>query len=78
MTQDKQELVQIYAEHLLAIAEDAFQGQDLADLATIGRQLVGFFINGMAFAYLKMKVMWENPDRLQDSGHGRAESEAKV
>lgn len=28
-------------------------------------QLVGFFIDGLASDYLKMKVMREKPDRLQ-------------
>ena len=67
--QERGESVQIYAERLLAIAEDAFQGQDQADLAAIERQLVGFFIEGLAFDYLKMKVMRENPDRLQAAVH---------
>ena len=65
--QERHESVQIYAERLLAIAEDAFDGQDQADLAAIERQLVGFFIDGLAFDYLKMKVMRENPNRLQNA-----------
>ena len=67
--QEKNESVQLYAERLLAIAEDAFQGQDQADLAAIERQLVGFFIDGLVYDYLKMKVMRENPDRLQAAVH---------
>lgn len=54
---------------MLSIAEDAFQGQGPADLNAIKRQLVGFFIDGLAFDYLKMKVMRENPDRLQAAVH---------
>ena len=67
--QDRNESVQIFAERLLSIAEDAFQGQGPADLNAIERQLVGFFIDGLAFDYLKMKVMRENPDRLQVAVH---------
>ena len=67
--QEKNESVQLYAERLLAIVEDAFQGQDHADLAAIERQLVGFFIDGLVYDYLKMKVMRENPDRLQAAVH---------
>ena len=67
--QERNESVQIYAERLLAIAEDAFTGQDQADLPTIERQLVGFFIDGLAYDYLKLKVMRENPDRLQAAVH---------
>ena len=65
--QDKNESVQIYTELLLAIAEDVFQGQDQADLAAIECRLVRFFIDGLAFDYLKLKVMRENPNRLQGS-----------
>ena len=67
--QERGESVQIYAERRLAIAEDAFQGQDQADLAVIERQLVGFITDGLAFDYLKMKVVRENPDRLQAAVH---------
>ena len=34
-------------------------------MAAIERQLVGFFIDGLAHDYLKMKVMRENPATLQ-------------
>ena len=37
----------------LSIAEDAFQGQGPADLNAIERQLVGFFIDGLALDFLK-------------------------
>ena len=67
--QERGESVPIYAERLLAIAEDAFQGQNQVDLATIERQLVGFFVGRLAFDYLKMKVMRENLDRLQAAVH---------
>ena len=67
--QERSESVQIFAERLPAITEDAFQDQDQADLAAIERQAVGFFIDGLAFDYLKMKVMRQNPDRLKVAVH---------
>ena len=56
------ETVQVYAERLLALSEDAHAGQagDAVD-----RQLVGFFIDGLTFDYMKMKVMHENLATLQ-------------
>ena len=61
--QRSDENVQIYAERLLA--EEAYAGvQDGGD-AAIERQLIGFFIDGLAFDYLKMKVMSDNPLTLQ-------------
>lgn len=56
------ENVQVYAERLLALAEDAFVG--LAGPAA-DRQMIGFFIDGLTFDYMKMKVMRENPATLQ-------------
>lgn len=58
------ENVQIYAERLLTMAEEAFVGHN-GDLIVIERQLIGFFIDGLAHDFLKMKVMRENPDTLQ-------------
>ena len=56
------ENVQVYAERLMALDQEAFAGQagDAED-----RQLVGFFIDGLTFDYMKMKVMRENPATLQ-------------
>ncbi|MCG8049022.1 MAG: hypothetical protein JAY66_25635 [Candidatus Thiodiazotropha taylori] len=56
------ENIQVYAERLMALSEDAFFGQ-LGD--AVQTQLVGFFIDGLAFDYMKMKVMRENPATLQ-------------
>ena len=62
--QKSDENVQLFAERLLALAEEAFIGQTGGTTA-IERQLVGFFIDGLAHDYLKMKVMRENPNTLQ-------------
>ena len=59
------ENVQIYAERLLSLAEEAYAGLQEGGAAAIERQLIGFFIDGLAFDYLKMKVMRENPGTLQ-------------
>lgn len=60
--QKPNENIQVYAERLLALAEDAFLGQ-MGD--AVQTQLVGFFIDGLAHDYMKMKVMRENPATLQ-------------
>ncbi|MCG8104675.1 MAG: hypothetical protein N0C91_20110 [Candidatus Thiodiazotropha endolucinida] len=56
------ESIQVYAERLLALAEDAFD-----DLGAANQQLVGFFVDGLWQDYMKMKVMRNNPDTLQDA-----------
>ena len=65
--QERNENVQIYAERLLNLAEDDFQGegQNPAELAPIERQLVGFFTDGLYYDYLKTKVMREKPEELR-------------
>ena len=62
--QKPEENVQLYAERLLSLAEEAFTGQN-GGVSAIERQLVGFFVDGFAYDYLKMKVMRENPTTLQ-------------
>ena len=62
--QKPEENVQLYAERLLSLAEEAFTGQN-GGVAAIERQLVGFFIHGLAHNYLKIKVMGENSATLQ-------------
>ena len=62
--QKLEENVQLYAERLLSLAEEAFTGQN-GGVAAIERQLVWFFIDGLAHDNLKMKVMRENPATLQ-------------
>ena len=62
--QKSSEPIQVYAERLLALGEDAFEGQGDA---AIQRQLVGYFIDGLSQDYMKMKVMRENPDTFNDA-----------
>ena len=56
------ETVQVYAERLLNLGEDAFEGQDVN---AVQRQLVGYFIDGLREDNLKLKIMRENPDTFQ-------------
>ena len=65
--QKPQENVQIYAERLLTLAEQAYAGLPQGDgaQASIERQLVTYFTDGLAFDYLKMKVLRDNPATLQ-------------
>lgn len=62
--QKQSENVQIYAERLLSLVEEAFAGQPRG-VPAIERQIVGFFIDGLLHDYLKMKVMRENPETLE-------------
>ena len=61
--QNPTENVQLFAERLMALAEEAFEGQ-AEGLQTVETQLIGFFIDGLAHDYLKMKVMRDNPNTL--------------
>ena len=60
--QTKSETVQVYAERLYALANDAFAK---VDKGVVESQLVGFFIDGLFHDYLRMKVMMENPKMFQ-------------
>ena len=62
--QERNENVQIYAEQLLNLADFQGEGQNLAELAPIERQLVGFFTDCLYYDYLKIKVMRENPEAI--------------
>ena len=64
--QGPSENVQLFAERLLALARDAFQGQDGNNVA-VERQLIGFFVDGLHHDYLRMKVMRDNPDNFQQA-----------
>ena len=61
--QNPNENVQLFAERLLALAEEAFVGQP-GGLPAVETQLIGFFIDGLAHDFLKMKVMRDNPNTL--------------
>ena len=62
--QKPSETVQVYAERLFALAQEAFANQQGA-LAAVENQMIGFFVDGLHHDYLKMKVMRENPDKFQ-------------
>ena len=61
--QGKTENVQIYAERLLSLAEQAYEGQQ-ENRVTEG-QMIGFFIDGLYSDRLKLKVMRDNPRDMQ-------------
>ncbi|MCG7874780.1 MAG: hypothetical protein N0C90_00440 [Candidatus Thiodiazotropha endolucinida] len=54
------ENVQLFGERILALARDAFAGQD-PTLDAVQRQLIGFFVDGLHHDYLRIKVMRESP-----------------
>ena len=54
--------MQVYAERLLTLVEDAFVGQQGAP---IQRQLIDIFVDGLAEDQLKLKVLRENPATLE-------------
>ena len=56
------ESIQVFAERLMALAADAF-----ADVNAADEQLIGFFIDGLQYDYMKMKVMRDNPATLQNA-----------
>lgn len=56
------ETIQVYAERLMTLGDDAFEGvpDDVKD-----KQMVNYFIDGLLHDFMKMKIMRENPIRLQ-------------
>lgn len=58
------ENVHIYAERLLDLANEAYMDENSP---LTERQLVGFFVDGLADSSLRMKVMRENPETLQSA-----------
>ena len=60
--QVQNESVQLYAERLYALTNDAFAK---VDKAVVESQLVGFFIDRLYNDFLHMKVMRENPKTFQ-------------
>ena len=62
--QKPNESIQVFAERLLALGEDAFEG--IGD-AFVERQMVGFFIDGLYKDQMKLKIMRENPLRFDDA-----------
>ena len=64
--QKPDENVQLYAERLLALTEEALLIQQTG-IQPIQTQLMGYFIDGRAYDYLKIKVMRDNPATLADA-----------
>ena len=62
--QKPNESIQIFAERLLALGEDALEG--IGD-EFVERQMVGFFIVGLYKDQMKLKIMRENPLRFDDA-----------
>ena len=60
--QHKTETVQVYAERLYALAQDAFENTNKVLVAS---QLIGFFIDGLYYDFLCMKVMLEGSKTFQ-------------
>ncbi|XP_069109516.1 uncharacterized protein [Argopecten irradians] len=67
--QKRDESVQIYAERLLQVAEDAYPDAQECEKGIVQRQLVNAFCDGLHFDYVKMKVMREDPDTLERAVH---------
>ena len=62
--QKPNESIQVFAERLLALGEDAFEG--IGD-EFVERQMVGLFIDGLYKDQMKLKIMRENPLRFVDA-----------
>ncbi|XP_060082374.1 uncharacterized protein LOC132561689 [Ylistrum balloti] len=64
--QKSDDSVQIFAEKLLALADEAYANMQRGNPA-VEQQLVGFFVGGLLNDSLKMKVMQENPPTLREA-----------
>ena len=62
--QKPHETVQVFAERLFALAQEAFAGQQ-GGLAAVENQMIGFFVDGLQHDYLKMKILHDNPNTFQ-------------
>ena len=62
--QGRNENVQIFAERLLNLAQQAFQDQGGP---VMEQQLIGFFIDGLVSNAIKMKILRESPNTFQDA-----------
>ena len=56
--------MQVYAERLFALAQEAFAGQQ-GGLGAVESQIIGFFVDGLYHDFLKMKVIYNNPNTFQ-------------
>lgn len=66
MRQNSNESVQIFAERILQVAEDAYTSENL-DHEIIQKQLVDIFTDGLSFDFLRMKVLRENLKTLENA-----------
>ena len=64
--QERNESVPVYGERMLALAQDAFTANDLAQLA-IQRQLIALFVDGLLYDNLKLKMIREDPNTFEDA-----------
>ena len=62
--QGRNENVQIFAERLLNLAQQAFQDQGGP---VMEQQLIGFFIDGLVSNAIKMKILRESPNTFQEA-----------
>jgi len=67
--QRNDENVQLFAERILTLGTEAYQGfrDDRTHEGLIEKQLVGFFIDGLNDDHLKVKLMRDNPQRLAEA-----------
>lgn len=66
MRQNSNESVQIFAERILQVAEDTYTSENL-DLEIIQKQWVDIFTDGLSFDFLRMKVLRENSNTLENA-----------
>ena len=64
--QKHEENIPVFAERLLSLANQAYSDDSLRT-AEVQKQLVNFFIDGLSYDYIKIKVMRENSETLQDA-----------
>ena len=64
MKQKPGESVQLYAERLLCTATEAF-AQQQGRVGAVQQQLIGIFTDRLAFEYLKLRVMRDDPQDLR-------------
>jgi predicted DsbA family dithiol-disulfide isomerase len=63
--QERNERVQVYAERLLSLAEQAYEGAQ--DAQVTESHLIGFFTDGLYSDRLKIKVMRDDPKTLREA-----------
>ena len=59
--------MQTYAERLITLAEQAYSNQNQQAQRVAETQLVGYFIDGLYYDHLKMKVLRVNPPTLDEA-----------